>query len=110
MAKYKVKFLQSALNDLEEIVLYIAADSKDRALKWHDYLIEKANNLALFPNRGISVPDRKLAHLDYRMFLVGNHIIFYKVYEKNKEVIILRILDAKRDYPQFFKNYVVKKD
>ena len=36
MEKYDVRFMESALEDLEEIILYIAKDSKTKAIKFHD--------------------------------------------------------------------------
>ena len=110
MENYKVEFLQSALDDLEEIVLYIASDNKNIALKWHDELLAKVNNLATFPMMGTLVPVKKISKSGFRMFSIGSYIVFYKVYEKEKMVTILRVLNAKRDYPNFFNTYSVEKD
>lgn len=45
MNKYKATFLHPALDDLEEIILYIAQGSSDAALKMHDEIISKARKL-----------------------------------------------------------------
>jgi len=58
MAKYKVEFLQSAIDDLQEIVLYIANDSKKSALELHDKIIESATRLEDFPTLGRMVPEK----------------------------------------------------
>jgi plasmid stabilization system protein ParE len=34
---------QTAVDDLEEIILYIASDSKKQALEWYNALINKTN-------------------------------------------------------------------
>lgn len=110
METYKVTFLQSALDDLQEIVLYIAADSKENALIWHDKLVGTANKLALFPMMGVLVPDKKISRMGFRMFPIGNYLLFYKIYEQDKEVTVLRVINGSRDYPNLFTDYVSKKD
>ena len=106
MAKFKVNFLQGALNDLDEIILYMASYSKEAALNWHDKLIAVSNKLETFPFMGVAVPDNKLSALEFRMIPIGNYIVFYRVYSTIEEVTILRVLDARRDYPRFFKKYI----
>ena len=59
METYNVRFLQEALDDLEEIVLYIAQDSRKAALRMHDAIMEKASDLKIFPKRGRLVADKK---------------------------------------------------
>jgi plasmid stabilization system protein ParE len=49
METYKVRFLKEALEDLEEIVLYIAQDSSRAAFQMHDKIIKKATDLEVFP-------------------------------------------------------------
>lgn len=49
MEKYRVVFLQPALDDLEEIVLYVARGSKESALKIYDKIVSSANKLETFP-------------------------------------------------------------
>lgn len=102
MENYKITFLHDALIDLEEIVLYIASDSKEKALKWHSVLINKVENLSIFPEMGVVVPDKKIQKLNFRMLHIENYIVFYKVFEQQKEITILRVLNAKRNYPNLF--------
>ncbi len=89
--------------DLEEIILYIASDNSESALKWHNMLMSKINNLSTFPEIGRIVPDKKIRKFDFRMLPIENYIVFYKIFEQQKEVTILRVLNAKRDYPNLFK-------
>ena len=100
MEKRKVVFLQSALDDLEEIVLYIAKDSKESAMKIHDKVIETANRLETFPKLGILIPDKKMSESGFRMIAVNKYLLFYKVYPE--KVDILRVLHGARDYPKLF--------
>ena len=98
MGKYEVVFLQTALDDLEEIVLYIAKDSKQNALKLNDKLLELAGTLSDFPFLGTVIQDKKLRSLDYRRIVFHNYAIFYQVV--GEQVIIMRVLHGARDYPK----------
>lgn len=102
METYKVVFLQTALDDLKEIVLYISNDSKSNAITWHNKLIELANKLSNFPLMGVIVHDKKIAKLGVRMLPIGKYVLFYKVYEPKNEVIILRNLNSTRKYSNLF--------
>lgn len=100
MEKYRVIFMESSLQDLEEIVLYIGKDSKANAIKFHDKIIESSKKLETFPRLGLSVPDKKMKDSGFRMLVIDRYLLFYKIY--GKEVSILRILHGSRDYPKLF--------
>ena len=100
METYDVKFLQEALDDLEEIVLYIAQDSRQAALRMHGEIIDKANDLTVFPKRGRLVPDNKMAAAGYRMLGIKPYIAFYRVIKKN--VFIYRVLHGATNYPLLY--------
>ena len=98
MLKYNVEFLQEALYDLEEIVLYIAQDNKESALAMRDEIIQKANNLSLFPKRGRLIDDRNFGNsLGFRMIIIKSYIMFYRIVEH--DVFIYRVLHGKTNYP-----------
>ena len=96
METYDVQFLQEALDDLEEIILYIAQDSRQAALRMHDKIIEKANDLSAFPKRGRLVPDRKMAEAGYRVLGIKPYVAFYRVIGGN--VFIYRVLHGATNY------------
>jgi toxin ParE1/3/4 len=100
MGVYDVQFLEEALEDLEEIVLYIAQDSRKAALHMHDKIIERANDLSTFPKRGRLVQDKKLASAGYRMLGIKPYIAFYRVIDKN--VFIYRVLHGSTNYPLLY--------
>jgi len=100
MEVYNVQFLQEAFDDLEEIVLYIAQDSQQAALHMHDKIIEKANDLAIFPKRGRLVPDRKMFEAGYRMLGIKSYIAFYRVI--GNDVFIYRVLYGAMNYPLLY--------
>jgi len=100
METYDVRFLQEALEDLEEIVLYIAQNNYQAAINMHDTIIEKADSLTIFPKRGRLVPDRKMAAAGYRMLRIKPYIAFYRVIDRN--VFIYRILHGATNYPLLY--------
>jgi toxin ParE1/3/4 len=100
METYDVHFLQEALEDLEEIVLYISQDSRKSALNMHDKIIEKARDLSTFPKRGRLVPDKKLSSAGFRMLGVKPYIVFYRVIDKT--VFIYRVLHGSTNYPLLY--------
>ncbi|NYB72924.1 hypothetical protein HZF24_02075 [Sedimentibacter hydroxybenzoicus DSM 7310] len=59
MEIYKITFLKDALYDLEEIILYIASDSREGALKWHSMLMNKIDKLSTFPKWVLLYPIKK---------------------------------------------------
>ncbi|HZJ77166.1 MAG TPA: type II toxin-antitoxin system RelE/ParE family toxin [Oscillospiraceae bacterium] len=83
-----------------DIIYYIADDSGsiDIALKYLDKIEESINRLKQFPNSG-SIPRYSiLKKQGYRVVIVEKHLIFYKVNEENKAVIIYAIVDGRREY------------
>ena len=104
MEAYDVRFLQEALDDLEEIVLYIAQDSRQAALLMHDKIIDKANDLSVFPKRGRLVPENKMAAAGYRMLGIKPYIAFYRLLGRN--VFIYRVLHGATNYPLLYEQMV----
>ena len=100
METYNVQFLQEALDDLEEIVLYVAQDSRQAALRMHDKIIEKANDLSVFPKRGRLVPDKKMAAAGYRMLGIKPYIAFYRIVDRY--IFIYRVLHGAMNYPLLY--------
>jgi len=102
MQEYDVRFLQEALDDLEEIVLYIAQNNRAAALRMHDKIIQKANDLTIFPKRGRLVPDKKMSAAGFRMLGVKPYIAFYRVV--GSFVYIYRVLHGAADYPMLYES------
>jgi len=96
MESYDVRFLQEALDDVEEIVLYIARDSRQAALCMHDEIVEKTNGLTIFPKRGRLVPDQKMTAAGYRMLWIQPYIAFYRIVDRN--VFVCRVLHGATYY------------
>lgn len=103
MENYRVEYLQTALDDLEEIVLYIAKDSVQEAIKMHDEIINKSNKLSTFPKLGREVPDKKIRRLGFRMLVISSYIAFYRIIDK--KIYIYRVLHGKRNYPLLYEEF-----
>lgn len=99
--KFKVRFLQIALDDLTEIVVYIARDSKIAAQKMHDKLVAAAYQLEDFPKIGVPVPEPKMRKAGFRMLIVGKYLLLYKIIDD--EINILRILHGAKDYSRLLR-------
>ena len=100
MEAYNVHFLQEALDDLEEIILYIVQSSRTAALRMHDEIMEKAADLSMFPKRGRPVPDVKMSKAGYRMLLVKPYIAFYRIIGCN--IYIYRVVHGATNYPMLY--------
>ena len=108
MEAYDVRFLEEALDDLEEIILFIAQDNPAAAMRIHDEIIRKADNLTTFPKLGRLVPDAKMSKAGYRMFLVGSYIMFYRIVGQN--VFVYRVLHGATNYPVLYEKMLHSSD
>ncbi len=98
--KHKILRTDKAEEQLREIIFYIADDSGDIniALGYLDKIETAINRLQEFPESG-SVPRYSiLKKQGYRVLIVERHLIFYKINETDKLVIIYAIVDGRREY------------
>lgn len=98
--KYNIVRTDKADEQLREIIFYIADDSGsiDIALNYLDKIEKAINRLEDFPMSG-SVPRYSILRKQgYRVLIVERHLIFYKIDEDKKEIIIYAIVDSRREY------------
>lgn len=98
--KYKIVRTDKADEQLREIVFYIAEDSGsiDIALNYLDKIEAAINDLEDFPMSG-SIPRYSILRKQgYRVLIVERHLIFYKVDDNKRTVIIYAIVDGRREY------------
>ncbi|HZK33165.1 MAG TPA: type II toxin-antitoxin system RelE/ParE family toxin [Tissierellaceae bacterium] len=97
---YKILRTDKAEDQLRDIIYYIAdnSGSVDTALKYLEKIEESINRLKEFPNSGVIPRYSILKKQGYRVVIVEKHLIFYKVNEENKTVIIYVIVDGRREY------------
>ena len=97
---YKILRTDKAENQLREIIFYIADDSGnvDTALGYLDKIETAIRRLQEFPESG-SIPRYSiLKKQGYRVVIVERHLVFYKINEEDKLVLIYAIVDARREY------------
>ena len=101
MAKYHLKFLPAAVDDLDIISDYylqmVGAASAERVT---DQILDAVEHLEKFPHLGSLHPDPVLASMNYRRIISGNYVCVYKVIDT--DIVVYRIVNGKTDYPKIF--------
>lgn len=98
--RYKILRTDKAEDQLRDIIYYIADDSRDVniALGYLERIETAINRLQDFPKSG-SIPRYSiLKKQGYRVVIVEKHLVFYKINEADKTVIIYAIVDGRREY------------
>ncbi|MBQ3601830.1 MAG: type II toxin-antitoxin system RelE/ParE family toxin [Lachnospiraceae bacterium] len=98
--RYQILRTEKANEQLREIIFYIAEDSGsvDIALNYLDKIEKSINRLEEFSYSG-SIPQYSILRKQgYRVLVVEKHLIFYKVNELEKMVIIYAVVDGRREY------------
>ena len=96
--KYTIVRTDMADIGIRKIVMYIARNfENDVALQKLDYL-EHSILLAENPYLGITPKYRVLKRQGYRILILDKDIVFYKIDESKKEVIIYAVVDSRQDY------------
>lgn len=94
--EYHVEYLPIAQEDLTSIIEYIRMDDPSAAQSFLDEVDQTVSKLEIFPYMGSIPKDMRLMHLNYRILVIGNYLVFYVVLEEIIE--IRRILHGKRQY------------
>lgn len=98
--KYQILRTDKANEQLRDIIFYIADDSGsvDIALNYLDKIENAIKRLEDFPLSG-SIPQYSiLCKQGYRVLIVEKHLVFYKVDQVKKIVIIYAVVDGRREY------------
>ena len=91
-----VLWIKVAINDLNEIIEYIAHDSVKAAIEKLEQIEEIANSLKTYPNRGRVIPElMKNNIIKYRELIINPWRIFYNI-EKGK-VYVHAVIDGRRN-------------
>ena len=97
---YNVDYLLSAVQDMVEIVTYIARElnNPSAAERIAERLAEAGESLREFPYaQPAYTPLRPLKH-EYRKLLVENYMMLYWMTEAEKRVTIARVVYARKNY------------
>ena len=98
--EYKIELTETAHEDLEDIVKYIAKDLHEPAIarKIHAKIISELKKLKAMPERHAVAIDTHLRSLGIRPFYIDNYIAPYTIIAESNTILIVRILYARRDW------------
>lgn len=94
--RFRVRWAEVAVRDLEEIVSYVAVDSQANAILMLERIEGRAASLESSPTRGRVVPE--LAHFGmrtWRELVVRPHRLVYRI--EGDTVTVLAVFDGRRD-------------
>ena len=105
---YSVKITDTASQDLREIAIWIADQTKDIAIakRFVNELGAECKKLDSFPNRGSLPKDRILLSLGYRFITYKEYLIFYLTDDEKLIVNVMAIFNAKRDYMRVMRKFI----
>ena len=96
---YEVIRTDTADSLIRRIVLYVAENfGADVALEKLDYLEEFIMNLGDDPYIGVEPKYNVLKRQGYLVLILEKDIVFYKVDENKKQVIVYAVVDQRQDY------------
>lgn len=86
------------MDELKSITTYIIQNSQSEALglKFYEEIQHSVMNLKDFPEMGVVPRYRALRLKDYRVLIVENYLVFYRVEEET--IMVYHIVHAKQDY------------
>jgi toxin ParE1/3/4 len=93
---YEIRYLTTAVRDIEDIFDYIARDRPAAAVSLLEKFDHTISQLADFPELGVVPKDGRLKRIGYRMLIIENYLVFYVI--KPKTIQIRRIIHGTRQY------------
>lgn len=101
MDNYEVVLLAPAWRELDEISnMHMTLVGAKSAMKITDKILDCIDKLKTSPFMGVAVREPILEDSNYRKFICGNYLCFYKV--MNQIVYIYHIADGRTNYPKIF--------
>ncbi|MGF6095773.1 type II toxin-antitoxin system RelE/ParE family toxin [Pseudomonas sp. 18175] len=94
----KVQISPRAVQDLQEIALYIAQDNPQRALSFTAELRQKCQRIAEKP---LAYRSRRELGENLRSCTHGHYVLFFEC--TDQAVTVVRVLHASRDLPQLLR-------
>ena len=96
---YRILRTDKVNDQLYDLAFYIAAESGvNAALGYLDKLESAIGHLADFPYAGTEPRYSILKKQGYRVLIVERHLIFYKVYDEKRTVILHAVVSARQEY------------
>ena len=94
----KVILTPLSLDDLEEIVTFIAHDNPERARTFGNELIDRALSVATYPERGRIVPE--IGEPAVREIIHGSYRIICEIFPGQQTIYVLRFRHGARGEPE----------
>ena len=91
---YKLIWSPAALDDLHDIVAFIARDNPDRAMSFGYQLVSQTDRLQTFPEFGRMVPEYQIPTI--REIVFRPYRIVYRVHHERKRCEIARVWHSAR--------------
>jgi plasmid stabilization system protein ParE len=95
---FKVILTPQSLDDLEEIVTFIAKDNPGRARTFGNELIDRALAIAAFPELGRIVPE--IGEPAVREIIHGAYRIICEIFPDQETIYVLRFWHGARGEPE----------
>jgi plasmid stabilization system protein ParE len=92
---WKITFAPQALEELEQIVRFIAQVDSQAAIRFGNYLVDRAESLANFPELGTSYRKRP----NVRRLLCRSYYIYYRIVRKEQLIEIMDFWHSARREP-----------
>ena len=93
---WKIIFAPQAIAQLEQIVRFIAQDDSQAAIRFGNYLVDRAESLANFPELG--TPYRKRPNV--RRLLCKSYFIYYRLRREEQVIEIMDYWHSARREPR----------
>ena len=93
---WQVIFAPQAIAQLEQIVRFIAQDDPQAAIRFGNYLVDRAESLANFPELG--TPYRKRPNV--RRLLCKSYFIYYRLRREEQVIEIMDYWHSARREPR----------
>ena len=94
---FKVVLTPQSMDDLEEIVTFIAKNNSERARTFGNELIDRALSIATFPEIGRVVPE--MGDPAVRGIIHGAYRIIYEFFRDAEAIYVLRFWHGARGEP-----------
>ena len=94
---YTIVWTQSALDDLRELVRYIAADNPAAAERFGSAIIKRVEGITNFPRIGRVVPE--IGNELIREVILAPYRIVYGVDDTTRQITVIRVWHGARGTP-----------
>jgi len=98
-----LEYSEQSIIDLDNIIEYIAKDSRNRALQYIEKMKSKIELLAVTPDIGVACKAKKI-NKDCRILIFEHYLVFYTIKENN--IQIKRVLHSSVNYVDTFNQEV----